>query len=63
MPEFKDCITAYINWFEEIINALRFPYSNGFTEGCNNKTKVLKRVCFGMKNPDRFRSRILHCNA
>lgn len=59
--EFKACITAYHNWSEEILNSLRFPWSNGFTEGCNNKTKVLKRVCFGVRNFERFKNRILHC--
>lgn len=58
--EFKACITAYHNWSAEILNSLRFPWSNGFTEGCNNKTKVLKRVCFGVRNFARFRNRILH---
>ncbi len=61
--EFTACITAYHNWSEEILNSLRFPWSNGFTEGCNNKTKVLKRVCFGVRNFERFRNRILHCTA
>ena len=58
--EFKACITAYHNWSAEILNSLRFPWSNGFTEGCNNKTKVLKRACFGVRNFARFRNRILH---
>ena len=35
------------------------PWTNGFIEGCNNKTKVLKRVCFGMSNFDYFINRIL----
>ena len=30
-------------------------------DGCNNKTKVLKRVCFGMRNFRNFRNRILFC--
>lgn len=59
--EFSSCITAFHNWFPEIVNALQFSWSNGFTEGCNNKTKVLKRVCYGVRNFDRFRNRILHC--
>lgn len=63
LPEFKACITAYRNWSEEILNSLDVRYSNGFTEGCNNKTKVLKRVCFGFRNFENFRSRILHCSA
>ena len=40
-----------------------FLWSNGFIEGCNNKTKVLKRVCFGMRNFSNFRRRILFCHA
>jgi transposase len=60
LPEFKSCVTAYRNWFEEILNSLDVPWSNGFTEGCNNKIKVLKRICFGVRNFPRFRNRILH---
>ena len=63
MPEFGDCITAYRNWSQEILNAIDYPWSNGFTEGCNNKTKVLKRTCYGVRNFGRFRNRILHCAA
>ena len=33
--------------------------TNGFTEGCNNKIKVLKRNAYGLKNFKRFRNRIL----
>ena len=38
-------------------------YTNGFTEGCNNKIKVIKRVSFGIRNFDYFRNRILHCSS
>ena len=62
MPEFDDCVKAYRNWFQEILNAMDVPWSNGYIEGCNNKTKVLKRVCFGMRNFNNFRKRILFCN-
>ena len=62
LPEFHDCTKAYHNWFQEIINSLDVPWTNGFIEGCNNKTKVLKRVCFGMRNFRNFRNRILYCN-
>ena len=61
LPEFKKCTTSYHNWSQEILNALDVPWSNGYTEGCNNKTKVLKRVCFGVRSFHRFRNRILHC--
>ena len=62
LPEFDDCTKAYHNWFQEILNAMDVPWSNGFIEGCNNKTKVLKRVCFGMRNFSNFRKRILFCH-
>lgn len=62
-PEFGDCLRAVHNWDRYILNAFSSGLSNGFTEGCNNKTKVLKRVCFGMRNFKRFRSRIIHCNS
>lgn len=62
LSEFRACITACYNWSAEILNSLEIPFSNGFTEGCNNKTKVLKRVCFGFRDFTRFRSRILHCS-
>ena len=51
---------TFSNWFEGISNSLNSTYTNGFTEGCNNKIKVLKRNAYGFKNFDRFRNRILH---
>ena len=62
LPEFDDCTKAYHNWFQEILNSMDVPWSNDFIEGCNNKTKVLKRVCFGMRNFSNFRKRILFCH-
>lgn len=63
LPEYSDCVRACRNWFSEILNSMDIPWTNGFTEGCNNKTKVLKRVSFGVRNFKRFRNRILHCSA
>lgn len=62
LPEYKAVITAFTNWFEYIINSKRTVYSNGFTEGINNKIKVLKRIGYGYTNFERFRDRILHLN-
>ena len=62
LPEFDDCTKAYHNWFQEIVNAMDVPWTNGYIEGCNNKTKVLKRVSYGMRNFNNFRKRILFCN-
>ena len=62
LPEFHDCTKAYHNWFQEIINSMDVPWTNGYIEGCNNKTKVLKRVSYGMRSFNNFRKRILFCN-
>jgi transposase len=59
IPEFKTATRAYRNWKKPILNAFVYPYSNGITEGCNNKIKVIKRNAFGLRNFDRFRTRIL----
>ncbi|WP_326932426.1 transposase, partial [Enterococcus avium] len=38
----------YLNKHKQaIINALKYPYSNGKLEGKNNLIKVIKRVAFG----------------
>ena len=62
LPEFHDCTKAYHNWFREILNSMDVPWTNGYIEGCNNKTKVLKRVTYGMRNFGNLRKRILFCN-
>ena len=59
IKEFKTCVTAFRNWKKEILNALKYQYTNGVTEGFNNKIKVLKRNSYGIINFRRFRTRIL----
>ena len=59
LPEFKDCITAYLNWFTPFVNFLNYPYTNGFIEGTNNKIKVIKRIAFGYRSFYHFKARIL----
>ena len=58
LPEFRECGRAFLNWSKYILNAFDVLYSNGCTEICGNKTRVLKRVCFGVRNLVRLRSRI-----
>lgn len=60
LPVFKSCANTFINWSNGILNSFDYPYTNGFTEGCNNKIKVLKRNAYGYRNFKRFRNRILH---
>ena len=59
IPEFDACLTMLQNWEPYILNAFDCPYSNGFTEGCNNAIKVIKRVAFGYRSFRNFRRRIL----
>ena len=60
IQEFMDLAVTFSNWRVEILNSFSYPYSNGFTEGYNNKIKVIKRIGFGSPNFERFRRRILH---
>ena len=49
------------NWLEYIVNSfIDKRYTNGYTEGTNNKIKVIKRNAFGYKNFKFFRKRILY---
>ena len=60
IKEMRNAITAFTNWKEEICNSKLVSYTNGYTEGCNNKIKVLKRNAYGFQKFERFRNRILH---
>lgn len=60
LPQFEKCGQSLANWSQGILNSFRYPITNGFTEGCNNKIKVLKRNAYGYRNFKRFRNRILH---
>ena len=59
IPELVECAKTFQHWFHAIKNSLEVPYSNGPTEGTNNKIKVLKRVTYGMPNFTNFKARIL----
>lgn len=45
------------NWRPYILNAFDIHLSNGFTGGCNNAIKTLKRLAF--RNFSAFRAKIL----
>ena len=59
LKEYHSCASTLLNWQKGILNSFEVPYTNGFTEGCNNKIKVLKRNAYGYSNFERFRKRIL----
>lgn len=60
LKPFEKCANTIIKWSKGILNSFEEAYTNGFTEGCNNKIKVLKRNAYGYRNFKRFRNRILH---
>ena len=60
LKDYHNCANTLLNWQKGILNSFEVPYTNGFTEGCNNKIKVLKRNAYGYRNFERFRKRILH---
>ena len=59
LKEFNATLTMLGNWSKYILNAFDCSYSNGFTEGSNNKIKVIKRNGYGFRNFENFRNRIL----
>jgi len=60
LPEFDYCLQTITRWQNEILNSFKVAYTNGYTEGVNNKIKVLKRNAYGVRNFKRFRARILY---
>ena len=61
IEEFIEASGTIERWLEYIVNSfIDERYSNGFTEGVNNKIKVIKRNGFGYKNFSFFRKRILY---
>ena len=46
-------------WFEPIVRYIRRRYSNGLTEGLNNKIKLIQRMAYGLRNEHNRRKRIL----
>ena len=56
----QECADSMQNRRSGLLNSFSSPHTNGFTEGCNNKIKVLKRNAYGYKNFRSFRNRILH---
>lgn len=59
IPEFQRAAQTLKNWQIEILNSFSYNYSNGFVEGLNNLTKVMKRNAFGFRSFLRFRAKIL----
>jgi len=61
--EFDSVVKTFKNWQTEILNAFIFSYNNGYIEGINNTTKVIKRMSYGIKSFERLRKKILYRQA
>ena len=46
-------------WFEPIVRSIRHRYTNGITEGFNNKIKLIQRMAYGLRNEHNRQKRIL----
>jgi len=47
------------HWREPILNHFNNHTTNGFTEGCNTKIKMLKRISYGLKNVEVYWRKML----
>lgn len=59
LKEYEKAIETFQNWQKQIMNSFGYDLHNGFIEGLNNQTKVIKRNAFGFKRFDRFRLKVL----
>jgi transposase len=46
-------------WFEPMVHDIRNRYSNGMTEGFNNKIKLIQRMAYGLRHEHNRRKRIM----
>ena len=61
IEEFIEASKTINNWLEYICNSyIDRRFTNGYTEGLNNKIKVIKRNAYGYKNFDFFRLRLMY---
>ena len=61
IEEFLEAEKTIENWLPYIVNSfIDKRFTNGFTEGLNNKIKVIKRNAYGYKNFEFFRLRLLY---
>jgi len=59
VKELNSFVTLIESDLEAVKNAIKYDYSNGLTEGFNNKTKVIKRIMYGRCSFDLLRLKIL----
>ena len=61
IEEYVEASKTIENWIDYICNSfIDKRFNNGYTEGLNNKIKVIKRIGYGYKDFDFFRIRLLY---
>lgn len=58
-PELQSLAHTLTQWRKEILAYIEHQYSNGVTEGINNRIKKIKRDGYGYRNFNNYRLRIL----
>jgi transposase len=59
LDPFQSMAGTLSRWFEPIVRYIRHRYTNGMTEGFNNKIKLIQRRAFGLRNEHNRKKRIL----
>jgi transposase len=61
-PEYSRYLATLKNtlrkWRVQILNYFENKTTNGFTEGCHTKIKMVKRVSFGFRNIDNYIAKV-----
>ena len=47
------------DWEEQVLNYFKHRTTNGFTEGCHTKIKMMKRVSFGFRNINNYIAKMM----
>ena len=58
-PHMIKALRTYRDFEKYIINSFKYNYNNGVIEGTNNLIKCIKRIAFGYRSFNHFKTRIL----
>ena len=63
LPEIKTLRRTLLRWRDQILAYFKTRITNGRTEGCNAKAKLVKRRAYGYKSFENYRLRLLNAFA
>jgi transposase len=52
-------LKTFYNWKNYVLNYFKYRFITSIIEGINNSIKTIKRMCFGFRNFENFRYRIM----